>query len=69
MNRNANAGPRREVIGVDTETRDGNIFLIADSKGNFLDNENITFENVAKFLLDHEGKWLFFYNLLHRRQP
>jgi hypothetical protein len=63
QNRNKNAGERRRIVAVDTETIDGNIFLIADSENHFLDGAAITFENVAKFLLQHEGKWLFFYNL------
>jgi hypothetical protein len=52
-----------EIIAVDTETVDGNIFLIADSDGKYLDHPNITFENVAKFLFEYEGKMVFFYNL------
>lgn len=52
----------REVVGVDTETDKGNIFLIADSDRNYLDN-SLTFEEIAKFLFRHEGKWIFFYNL------
>lgn len=54
----------REIIAIDTETENGDIFLIADSDGNFLDSE-ITFANVAKFLFKHEGKWIFFYNLAY----
>ncbi len=52
----------REIIGIDTETDIGNIFLIADSQGNYLD-QNITFETIVKFLFRHEGRWIFFYNL------
>ena len=64
QNRNLNCVKHpREVIAVDTETDDGDIFLIADSNGNHLDLDDITFENVAEFLLHHEGKWIFFYNL------
>ncbi|MEO9277921.1 MAG: DNA polymerase [Nitrososphaera sp.] len=51
------------VIAVDTETDDGNIFLIAVSDGNYLDHPDITFQKVAKFLLKYEGNLIFFYNL------
>ncbi len=54
----------REIIGIDTETENGDIFLIADSDGNYLDDE-ITFEKIARFLFKHEGKWIFFYNLAY----
>ena len=64
QNRNLNyVKQAREIIAVDTETDDGDIFLIADSDGNFLDLNNITFKKVVEFLLHHEGKWIFFYNL------
>ncbi|QMU54803.1 MAG: DNA polymerase [Nitrosopumilus sp.] len=64
QNRNLNCVKQpREVIGVDTETDNGDIFLIADSDGNYLDLDDITFEKVAEFLLHHEGRWIFFYNL------
>lgn len=56
-----NLEKQKEVVAVDTETENGDIFLIADSEGNFLDD--ITFENIVKFLFRHEGKWIFFYNL------
>lgn len=52
----------REIVSLDTETENGNIFLISGSDGNYLD-DMITFENVAKFLLGYEGNWIFFYNL------
>src|SRR5437867_9809236 len=63
QNRNPNVAKRRTVIGIDTETEDGDIFLIAGSNGKFLDHPNITFDNVAKFFMKYEGKWVFFYNL------
>lgn len=53
----------RNIIAIDTETDNGDIFLIADSNGDYLDHPDITFENVAKFLLKHEGNWIFCYNL------
>jgi len=62
QNRNLNSTHLREIVTVDTETDNGNIFLIADSDGNYLDNI-ITFDTIAEFLFAHEGKWIFFYNL------
>jgi len=44
QNRNLNCVKKpREVVAVDTETDNGNIFLIADSDGNYLDLDDITF--------------------------
>jgi hypothetical protein len=63
QNRNTNASGMRDIVGVDSETQDGNILLIADSMNNWLDIDDITFAKVAHFLLQHEGKWIFFYNL------
>jgi len=63
QNRNLNASKiPRYVVGADTETHNGDIFLIADSDGNYLDG-TITFEGVTEFLFAHEGEWIFFYNL------
>ena len=63
QNRNVNKSMRRKTVGIDTETHDGNIFLICDSDGNFLDYPDITFDGIAEFLFKHEGSWLFCYNL------
>lgn len=63
QNRNVNKSERRKTVGIDTETDDGDIFLICDSDGNFLDHPNITFNAIAEFLFKHEGSWLFCYNL------
>lgn len=64
QNRNPNIADLRLVIGLDTETdMDGNIFLVCDSNGDFIDYPNITFDNLAKFFLKYEGKWVFCYNL------
>lgn len=65
QNRNPNTSHRRKTVGVDTETENGDIFLISDSDGNKLEYPNITFENVARFLLRYEGLWVFFYNLAY----
>ncbi len=63
QNRNLNTSKDpRYCVGIDTETENGDIFLIADSDGNHLDGI-ITFERVAEFLFQHEGEWIFFYNL------
>jgi hypothetical protein len=53
----------RPVYALDTETYEGNLFLIADSEGNWLDD--ISPENVIKFLFNkrYQGAWNFFYNL------
>jgi hypothetical protein len=53
----------RPVYALDTETYEGNLFLIADSEGNWLDD--ISAENVIKFLFNkrYQGAWNFFYNL------
>ena len=64
QNRNPNIADRRLVIGFDTETdTDGNIFLVCDSNGDFIDYPDITFDNLSKFILKYEGKWVFCYNL------
>jgi len=62
QNRNLNSTELRKFVAMDTETDNGDIFLIADSDGNYLDGK-ITFEEVAEFLFHHEGEWIFFYNL------
>ena len=45
QNRNPNNSKLRKVVTIDTETEDGNIFLLEDDSGRFLDHTNITFEN------------------------
>src|SRR2546425_6730615 len=52
---------KRPVVAMDTETDEGDIFLLAVSDGNHTDS--ISFEKIAKFLLRYEGYWIFFYNL------
>ena len=64
QNRNFNAREKLpKIVGMDTETHHGDIYLIADSEGNFLDK--ISFDTVTKFLFKHEGQWIFFYNLAY----
>lgn len=65
--RTQNRDPARTYLhninGVDTETWNGNIFLIADSDGRYCDK--ITPESVIKFLFSKkfENAWNFFYNI------
>ena len=61
--RTATPAKKRSIIGMDTETDQGNIFLLADSQGNRLEHPHITFEDIAQFLLRNERAWIFFYNL------
>jgi hypothetical protein len=53
----------RTIYALDTETYEGDIFLIADSDGQYLDR--ITPEAVLKFLFHkrYQNSWNFFYNL------
>jgi len=55
----------RPIYALDCETYNGNIILIADSEGVFLDNEAIKAESVISFLFQSRYKttWNFFYNL------
>lgn len=63
QNRDLARSKLRPVHALDTETYQGNVFLIADSDGKFLDD--ITPENVIKFLFHkkYQNAWNFFYNL------
>lgn len=65
QNRSPARSGLREINALDTETRDGNIFLIADSDGEFEDK--ITPESVISFLFrrKYENAWNFFYNLTY----
>lgn len=64
QNRDGATSSRRKTVTIDTETEDGDIFLIADSNGKYLEYPDITFESVAKFLLRFDnGYWVFFYNI------
>lgn len=64
QNRNFNAAKNwKQVVGIDTETDDGNIFLISDNNGKYLDLDNITFNKVANWLMRYEGCWCFCWNL------
>jgi len=65
QNRSPASSGLREIHALDTETRDGDIFLIADSDGEFEDK--ITPESVISFLFrrKYENAWNFFYNLTY----
>ena len=55
----------RHVHALDTETFNGDIFLIADSDGRYLDD--ITADSVLDFLFSrkYENSWNFFYNITY----
>src|SRR5690349_21061826 len=55
----------RPVYALDTETYKGNVFLIADSDGRYLDD--ITPDSVIKFLFHkkYQTSWNFFYNITY----
>ncbi|QLH03000.1 DNA polymerase [Nitrosopumilus cobalaminigenes] len=63
QNRNSAHSKLRQIHALDTETYKGDIFLIADSDGRYLDK--ITPESVIKWLFckKYHGSWNFFYNL------
>jgi hypothetical protein len=63
QNRDPARSKSRSVYALDTETYQGNVFLIADSDGRFLDE--ITPENIIKFLFHkkYQNSANFFYNL------
>ncbi|AFS82624.1 type B DNA polymerase [Candidatus Nitrosopumilus sediminis] len=63
QNRDPAKSHKRPVYTIDTETYNGNIFLIADSDGRYLDE--ITPESCLEWLFcrKYEGSWCFCYNL------
>ena len=67
QNRDKARSNLRPIHALDTETWQGDIFLIADSDGDFVDTfkEGITIDTVLKFLTrkNLETSWNFFYNL------
>jgi len=67
QNRDKARSNLRPTYALDTETWQGNIFLIADSDDNFIDTfkEGITIDTVLRFLTRKklETSWNFFYNL------
>lgn len=66
QDRNEAKSDLREIYALDTETdENGDITVLADSDGNYLELDNITPENVIKFLFSkrYQGSWNFFYNV------
>jgi len=63
QNRDPARSKPRSIHALDTETYKGNVFLIADSDGRFLDE--ITPDSVIKFLFHkkYQNSTNFFYNL------
>jgi hypothetical protein len=63
QNRDPSRSESRTIYGFDTETSQGNIFLIADSDGNFVDE--ISPKSVLEFLFSkkYQKSWNFVYNL------
>ena len=69
QNRDKGSCEKRPVNVIDTETWKGDIFLIADSDGDYLDKfkGGITIDSVIKFLTrpKFETSWNFCYNLTY----
>lgn len=63
QNRNAANSHLRPIYGVDTETWQGDIFLVADSDGRYLDK--ITSLSVIEFLFNKkfQNAWNYFYHI------
>jgi len=57
---------RRKIYALDTETTSkGELLILADNEGNYIDLEKTKIESVLKFLFSkrYEGSWCFFWNL------
>ncbi len=57
---------RRKIYALDTETtKQGELLVLADNDGNYVDLEKSKIKEVLKFLFSkrYEGSWCFFYNL------
>lgn len=66
QDRNEARSDLRPVYALDTETdENGNIIVLADSDGSYLELDDITPEKVIKFLFSKrfQGSWNFFYNV------
>jgi hypothetical protein len=65
QNRDPARSDLRPIHALDTETYLGNVFLIADSDGRFLDK--ITADSLLDFLFSrkYEGTWNFFWNITY----
>ena len=69
QNRDKARSDMRNIRAIDTETWHGDIFLIADSDGDFIDTyrQGITIDSVIKFITrpKFETSWNFCYNLTY----
>lgn len=66
QNRDPACSDLRQIYALDTETdENGDITVLADSSGNYLELDQITPENVIGFLFSKrfQGSWNFFYNI------
>ncbi len=66
QDRNEARSEVRPIYALDTETdENGNVTLIADSSGNYLELDEISAENLVRFLFSkrYQGSWNFFYNI------
>jgi hypothetical protein len=66
QDRNEAKSDLRPVYALDTETdENGDITILADNDGNYLELDDITPEKVIKFLFSkrYQGSWNFFYNV------
>lgn len=67
QNRDNARSDLRPIHALDTETWQGDIFLLADSDGDFIDThkQGITIDSVIEFLTrsKYENSWNFFWNL------
>ena len=66
QDRNEAKSDLRPVYALDTETdENGDITVLADNDGNYLELDDITPEKVIKFLFSkrYQGSWNFFYNV------
>src|SRR6266481_1694206 len=63
QNRDPARSDLRPIYALDTETYEGNVFLIADSDAKYLDD--ITSESILQFLFHkkYHHSWNFFFNL------
>ena len=66
QDRNEARSEIRPIYALDTETdENGNITVIADNAGNYLELDDIHAQNLVKFLFSkrYQGSWNFFYNI------
>jgi hypothetical protein len=68
QNRDYANSQKLNIFGIDTEARDGDIFLLADSDGRYIDEfDGITGKSVLDFLFHrkYQNSWNFFYFLTY----